>query len=141
MPCRVDPTPEEIAQAAKRRAEAAAAPAKKEAEKANRRLTASSKQIEALETANNALSVRVDYLQDLVWRMDKADTTAAYNKLKPEINAVLEAQEKHRQADLDRLVRVLSASEPIDYEKLRKVLAADTSKPLEPQLGFNPDDF
>jgi hypothetical protein len=28
-----------------------------------------------------------------------------------------------------------------DVEKLRKVIDADPSKMLEPQLGFSPDDF
>lgn len=48
-------------------------------------------------------------------------------------------QIKHRQADLDRLMEVFGASH--DSQRMRLVLAADITKPLEPQLGFSPDEF
>lgn len=142
MPCRYDPTPDELFKAAQARAERDAAPAKKEAEKATRRVTAAQKEINALTDANNALSVRVDYLQDLIFRMDDAVAEdGMYDILGFEIAAVLQAQEEHRQSDLDRLVRTISAQKTIDYDKLTKVLQADTSQPLEPQLGFDPDSI
>jgi hypothetical protein len=45
----------------------------------------------------------------------------------------------HRQADLSRLMKTFGASG--DTVRLRKVLDADPSQPLVPQLGFSPDEF
>ena len=49
------------------------------------------------------------------------------------------AQVKHRKEDLARLEEVFYDKK--DSERLAKVWAADPKKPLEEQLGFNPDDF
>jgi hypothetical protein len=48
-------------------------------------------------------------------------------------------QNEHREADLRRLMKVFGDNG--DRQRLKKVLDADNTKPLEPQLGFSPDDF
>lgn len=48
-------------------------------------------------------------------------------------------QIEHREADLRRLMKTFG--ETGDRERLRKVLDADNTKPLAPQLGFDPDEF
>lgn len=48
-------------------------------------------------------------------------------------------QIKHREDDLRRLMKTFADSG--DRVRLKKVLDADNTKPLEPQLGFSPDDF
>ena len=60
-------------------------------------------------------------------------------------------QVRHRQEDIDRLVDTFSekinddstfAEDKVKFrELLKKTINADVSKPLEPQLGFNPDDW
>lgn len=45
----------------------------------------------------------------------------------------------HRKEDLRRLEKVFRASK--DAEKLGKVILADPNKPLEKQLGFDPDAY
>lgn len=52
---------------------------------------------------------------------------------------IQEAQTKHRQKDLDRLL--VTFAEQRDFDRLRAVMEADPSKPLESQLGFDPDAF
>lgn len=83
------------------------------------------------------LSAKVDYLRDVIWYLinDEESVTAS------ELDTILSDQEKHRQVDLDRVAVVLSKNLKKNKEKLKKVLDADISRPLEPQLGFNPDDF
>lgn len=83
------------------------------------------------------LSAKVDYLRDVIWYLinDEESVTAE------ELDTILSDQEKHRQVDLDRVAVVLSKNLKKNKEKLQKVLDADISRPLEPQLGFNPDDF
>lgn len=55
------------------------------------------------------------------------------------VKEVTKSQEKHRKEDLARLKKTFLASK--DAERLGLVILADPSKELEPQLGFNPDDF
>jgi len=146
MPCTYDPTPAEIAAAEKARAEREKAPLRKQVEQADRRLTASQKEINELKAANNALSVRVDYLQDLIWRIRWNEENilandAEFYDVEDDIDAVLALQTAHRQSDLDRLVRTLASEKTIDYDRLNKVLAADPSRPLQEQLGFDPDSI
>lgn len=60
-------------------------------------------------------------------------------------------QIKHRKEDLARLDRTLRealrkakpgvTNVTLLYERLGRVVAADPSKPLEPQLGFDPDSL
>lgn len=56
-----------------------------------------------------------------------------------EILGIRNAQTAHRCEDLKRLRDACVMAD--DWERLRKVLNADPSKPLEPQLGFDPDSF
>lgn len=58
---------------------------------------------------------------------------------KKELEQVRRAQVKHREEDLRRLMKTFGQT--ADRERLAKVLAADNTKPLEPQLGFSPDEF
>lgn len=53
--------------------------------------------------------------------------------------AVRTEQVAHRKLDLARLLRELRAAG--DTVRLRKVLDADPTQPLAPQLGFDPNDF
>lgn len=136
MPCRVDPTPEEIEASRQKRAD--------NADKA-RRVTKAESVAQRLETQINYLSVQLDYTRDLVYRMwnTSPDELGVYPAdLAEEVTKTLRIQEKHRQADLDRLITTLGKN-PTNKNKglLKKVLEADPSKPLEPQLGFNPDDI
>lgn len=57
----------------------------------------------------------------------------------PEKAKILGDQEEHREADLARLMKVFAASG--DRKRLRAVLDADATRPLDPQLGFSPDAF
>lgn len=58
---------------------------------------------------------------------------------KKQMQTIERQQIEHRKKDLARLLKVLG--EAGDVERLRKVIDADPSKMLEPQLGFSPDDF
>lgn len=150
MPCRVDPTPEEIEASRKARESRQTAERQQTEAKAQRRISAAEKaaqkateamqtKVDELTDANNALSVRVDYLQDLIWRMENHDEREPFPTA--EVHAVLDRQIEHRKADLDRLIRTLTDAEDIDYDRLRKVLDADPYLPLESQLGFDPDSI
>lgn len=57
----------------------------------------------------------------------------------PVVQTVSENQTKHRKEDLKRLKKTFMESE--DALRLGLVILADPTKPLEPQLGFNPDEF
>jgi hypothetical protein len=48
-------------------------------------------------------------------------------------------QIEHRKEDLKRLKKTFMKSK--DAERLGKVMLADPKLPLEPQLGFDPDEF
>lgn len=137
MPCRVDPTPGEIEAGIKRVKDNAA-----KAEKLPKVET-------ALQKANaqiNYLSVQLDYTRDLVyriWNTSPDEQLGFYPAdLAQEVTETLKIQEKHRQADLDRLITTLGKN-PTKKNKglLKKVLEADPSTPLEPQLGFYPDSI
>lgn len=70
-------------------------------------------------------------LNDLASRMEPPT--------KKQLAIIERKQIAHRKADLARLLKTLGAAG--DVEKLRKVLDADPLKPLEPQLGFSPDEY
>lgn len=55
------------------------------------------------------------------------------------IDDIRDTQVMHRLEDLKRLAHSLIDSG--DIGRLRKVIDADPHEPLEPQLGFDPDDF
>jgi hypothetical protein len=48
-------------------------------------------------------------------------------------------QVAHRKEDLARLKTTFKQNR--DFDRFEKVVLADPSKPLEPQLGFDPDAF
>ena len=126
MPCRVD----DYEYRPPARTTSASSTAKTTSKPAESKKPAQARQIEIL-------SAKVDYLRDVIWYLinDEKSVTAA------ELDTILSDQEKHRQVDLDRVAVVLSKNLKKNKEKLQKVLDADISRPLEPQLGFNPDDF
>lgn len=83
------------------------------------------------------LSAKVDYLRDVIWYLLNEEETVSA----ADLDTILSDQEKHRQVDLDRVVVVLSKNLKKNKEKLQKVLDADITRPLYPQLGFNPDNI
>lgn len=58
---------------------------------------------------------------------------------KKQLAQIEKNQIQHREDDLSRLMKTFA--EKGDRVRLRKVLDADNTKPLEPQLGFSPDAF
>lgn len=89
-----------------------------------------------LKTICDDLTYQNDVLREIVLE--------AYNSGKIELNDELAHkinvdQMNHRQEDLDRLEKVFLGSR--DSEKLGKVWSADVQYPLEPQLGFDPNEF
>lgn len=64
------------------------------------------------------------------WRTDQGQSVKA---------AISRAQVEHRKEDLKRLAHTFIDSE--DAVRLRKVLETDPAYPLQPQLGFDPDEF
>lgn len=77
-----------------------------------------------------------DSLRELVLRLMN-DSNAYISD--SEMNMILKDQLQHRKEDLARLKKTFLKSK--DALRLGKVMLADPKKPLEPQLGFNPDDF
>jgi hypothetical protein len=55
------------------------------------------------------------------------------------LDMVLADQIEHRKEDLKRLKKTFMKSK--DAERLGKVMLANPKLPLEPQLGFDPDEF
>lgn len=109
---------------------------------------------------------RSDYMEEPRSGVSQAkynDLVAQHNKLTAEADVLREAvldglergldlkvpaavkkglaarQTAHRKVDLKRLEETFIKSK--DTERLAKVWAADPKKPLEPQLGFDPDAF
>lgn len=64
------------------------------------------------------------------WRIDRGRMVMA---------AISRVQMEHRKEDLKRLAHTFINSE--DEVRLRKVLETDPAYPLQPQLGFDPDEF
>lgn len=139
MPCRVDDPyrPPTSGSVSTKQGEAA---------KSKRSIPSNKKdldKISELETLVNYLSVTVDSLRDTIYDI-RTEIPADFlsDELSDKIDKILDEQTDHRQQDLLRLVTTFGADPtPDNLDRLRKVLAADPHKPLEPQLGFNPDDF
>jgi hypothetical protein len=77
-----------------------------------------------------------NHLYQLLAEFDEyaSESPAAWDK-----NKILARQIKHRREDITRL-RIEFAKND-DGERLAKTLNVDYTKPLAPQLGFDPDDF
>ena len=60
------------------------------------------------------------------------------------MDAITRDQEEHRREDIERVINELETRHPAegtkDWERLKTAQAADITKPLIPQLGFDPDD-
>lgn len=75
-----------------------------------------------------------DFLRELVLTLaDGAELTTAQRK------HVEETQIHHRKEDLARLKETFKANN--DWDRFEAVVKASPLEPLEPQLGFDPDEF
>lgn len=82
----------------------------------------------------NSLTKENDFLRELVLVLaDGGELSPTQRK------HVEEAQVAHRREDLQRLRETFKAKG--DFDRFESVVKADPTKPLEPQLGFGPDDF
>jgi predicted transcriptional regulator len=120
MPCRYDPGPEDYLRDEKRKTE---------------KLT---KELDKLTRENDQLR---EALLNMINDKDYVLPAAVVKKVKTN-------QTKHRKEDLVRLEKtfreMIASGEgdaPELYENLGRVMTADPTEELEPQLGFNPDDF
>lgn len=52
---------------------------------------------------------------------------------------LLDDQVKHRQEDLMRVIMYFAKKKDLDM--IKRITNVDLTQPLEPQLGFNPDDY
>jgi hypothetical protein len=93
--------------------------------------------------AVNRLTAENNRLRELVLRLVDGETIT-----KQELARIAKDQTAHRKEDLARLERTLreaiikGATESSNaYEMLGRVVMADPSQPLEPQLGFDPDSI
>lgn len=82
-----------------------------------------------------------DHVTDLLMSYEFLNDLATRQRVmtKEDHDYLVREQNLHREEDLKRLMKVFSKTS--DRERLRIVLDADNTKPLEPQLGFSPDDF
>ena len=101
-----------------------------------------------LKTQNEKLYVQVpqsliDQVTDLVDEYEEVNTlliSRGQSGLTKKQTRKLEAEQTaHREQDLRRLMKTFG--ETGDRVRLAAVLAADNTKPLAPQLGFDPDEF
>jgi hypothetical protein len=84
----------------------------------------------------DALTAENDRLREVILRLTE---DPGYKVPKTIMNKIRKDQVEHRKEDLARLERKFIKNR--DTERLNKVWAADPKKPLEPQLGFDPDEF
>ena len=56
-----------------------------------------------------------------------------------DMDTIYARQVKHRAEDISRLIKHFLGEE--DFEMISKLSSVDFSKPLEPQLGFDPDEY
>jgi len=82
-------------------------------------------------------TVALDHLNDLLGEYEEYDEAAKDNSY--DMDAIEKRQIAHRKEDIKRLRKTLV--ENGDEDSLAKTLNIDYSKPLYPQLGFDPDDF
>lgn len=102
-----------------------------------------------LRKRNDELAAQNDRLREYVLA---AELYASQNEgkhlaLSPEVAKLFEKEQtEHRKVDLKRLQKtflkkVKDHPAGVNYERLGRILAADPTKPLESQLGFDPDQF
>jgi hypothetical protein len=92
--------------------------------------------VDNLKKIADKLTHENDMLREELLRIAEKDPKLLKPAFLKKINA---AQIKHRKEDLQRLEQTFRKSR--DAEKLGLVMLADPTKPLEPQLGFNPDAY
>jgi hypothetical protein len=93
-------------------------------------------QVVALKKVADKLTHENDMLREELLRIAEINPKLLKPAFVKKINA---AQIKHRKEDLQRLEQTFRTSK--DAEKLGLVMLADPNKPLEPQLGFDPDAY
>ncbi len=110
--------------------------------KAEQELEKVKKTKESDKVLNHALSVALDETSELALLLFEYVDTQLPDDVLMKVDALRKCQIEHRKDDLNRLVKAF-AKNPTEKnkERLKKVLDADPTKPLEPQLGFNPDDY
>jgi hypothetical protein len=87
----------------------------------------------------NRLTAENDMLREALIKIFEENPGFSTKLPKKLVAAISTSQIKHRREDLDRLEKTFIKNK--NTELLQKVWDADPSKPLEPQLGFNPDDY
>lgn len=117
MPCHYDPGPDDLARS---RADAE--------RRLGNRLTKLTKDLDKLTHEN-------DILREAVL----AAAEAGFDIPPASLSLIEKEQIAHRKEDLKRLEKTFKESK--DAQRLGLVVLADPTKPLEPQLGFDPDEF
>jgi len=97
----------------------------------------------AARSAVDRLTRENHLLREMVINLDQGGKLTA-----TELRMVKRNQTAHRKEDLDRLEKTLreaitkgATDSGNVYEMLGRVVVADPSQPLEPQLGFDPDSL
>lgn len=94
------------------------------------------KLIKEYKAALDTLTHDMDMLREAIIGVDKSNPGLFDKKVMHIVNF---DQIKHRKEDLARLKKTFKKSK--DAEKLGLVMLADPKEPLEPQLGFDPDEY
>lgn len=104
--------------------------------------------IKPLERAVDRLTHENDVLREVVLQL--ADSLHGSPEAISGMESLRTMQTDHRREDLDRLERTLTTphlyaefelTPDVRRDMVRKVIQADPTKPLEPQLGFDPDAY
>lgn len=94
------------------------------------------KQLEKYKTDLDNLTHDNDMLREAILKASKTNPELFDKKV---LHIANFDQIKHRKEDLARLKKTFTKMK--DAERLGLVMLADPKEPLEPQLGFDPDDF
>ena len=70
---------------------------------------------------------------------EAAQIITVFNRPSLAETLLLDDQVKHRQEDLMRVIAYFAKKNNLDV--IRRIVNVDLTQPLEPQLGFNPDDY
>jgi len=142
MPCRVEPTEAEL-----------------EASRQARTNSEIAKVVKPLKKRNDELTHENDQLREVVLKMVKNFQPSEDVISRELLEQITLNQVEHRKEDLRRLDKYFTkyledsvktqglahALQTQDFKdvfaRLEKVMAADPEKPLEPQLGFDPDKY
>ena len=101
-----------------------------------RRSSGSNEQLDKYKQMADDLTHENDMLREAILKAHETNPELFDKKI---VGIVAFDQVKHRKEDLRRLKKTFIKSK--DAERLGKVMLADPKLPLEPQLGFDPDEF